>query len=295
MDFAVSGLTSGVIRWPAPAKLNLFLHITAQRADGLHELETLFQLIDLCDWLEIESRDDGLVTRPQGLAGVAEDQDLVVRAARLLQSHTGCGLGVEIKVEKHIPDGAGLGGGSSDAATVLLVLNRLWNLNVSVEELARLGLRLGADVPVFVQGRSAWAEGVGENLDHEAVPKGLEGKNYVVIFPNAHSSTAEIFADPELTRNTPPMTIARFQAGSGHNDLQPVVCRRCPPVSDALDWLSQQVSHLQGGSRMTGSGSSVFAAVDSYAHACDIVDQVPKHWQGFAVKGLSSSPLLEML
>src|SRR5271169_128351 len=196
--------------WPAPAKLNLFLHILGRRADGYHELQTCFQFLDLCDEISIRVRSDGGIRRGAGAAGVAAEVDLCVRAARALQSAAGCPLGADISVVKRIPMGAGLGGGSSDAATCLVALNQLWDLNLSVDELAALGLKLGADVPVFVRGRAAWAEGIGERLTPLYPPLAPFEANYVILKPNMGVGTAEVFQDLELTRNSAPITIHGF-------------------------------------------------------------------------------------
>ena len=199
-------MADGETQWPAPAKLNLFLHVTGRRADGYHELQTLFQLIDLNDTVSLSVTDDGCIERPAGPVGVDPDSDLTVRAARALQAATGCRAGASIRIAKRIPMGGGLGGGSSDAATVLLALNHLWGCGLPVDELARLGLPLGADVPVFVRGSSAWAEGVGEQL----VPVELPERWYVVIHPGVAVPTRDVFQSPELTRNTPVITIRAF-------------------------------------------------------------------------------------
>lgn len=244
--------------WPAPAKLNLFLHVLGRRADGYHLLQTVFQLLDIGDTVHLRARGDGRIERLNPLAGVPPEQDLCVRAARLLQAEAGCSLGVDIALDKRIPMGGGLGGGSSNAATVLLALNRMWNLHWPLARLAQLGLRLGADVPVFVHGENAWAEGVGERL----TPVVLPPQHYVVICPGISVPTREIFADPELTRSTPPITIRDFLAGLGRNDLELVVRRRFSAVDVLLGWLNQF-----GAARMTGSGASVFLAVRDRAAA----------------------------
>jgi 4-diphosphocytidyl-2-C-methyl-D-erythritol kinase len=268
--------------WPAPAKLNLFLHVVGRRADGYHDLQTLFQLIDLRDTVGLETRPAGGVERVEGLADVAPDADLAVRAARLLKEATGCPLGAGIAVRKRIPAGAGLGGGSSDAATVLLVLNRLWGLDLGLDELAGLGLRIGSDVPVFLHGSSAWAEGRGELLEPVALPE----RWYLLIHPGVAISTAEIFQAPELTRNSPLITIrAFFQAGS-HNDCEPIVRRRYPQVDAALKWLGARAE-----ARMTGTGACVFAAFERAEDAERIAAAVPAGWQGIVARGLNRSPL----
>jgi len=269
-------------RWPAPAKLNLFLHVVGRRADGYHLLQTVFRLIDLCDWLEFSARADAEVRLARAVAGVPESEDLTVRAARALQQATGCRSGATITLEKHIPLGGGLGGGSSDAATTLLALNELWGTRVPREELARLALPLGADVPFFLGGRNAFAEGAGERL----TPLDLAPSWYLVLMPQVSVSTREIFAATELTRTTKPLTISAFFAGLGHNDLEPVVRARHPEVAQALDWLASF-----GEARMSGSGSSVFAAFATEAQARAVAAQVPGAWRGVAVRGLDRHPL----
>ncbi len=268
--------------WPAPAKLNLFLHVVGRRADGYHDLQTLYQLIDLRDTIGLEPRVDGGIERVEGLADVAPEQDLAVRAARLLKETTGCPLGAGIAVRKCIPAGGGLGGGSSDAATVLLVLNRLWGLGLGVDDLATLGVRLGSDVPVFLHGSSAWAEGRGELLEPVELPE----RWYLVIRPPVAISTAEIFQAPELTRNSPLITIRAFFHAGSRNDCEPIVRRRYPEVDAALGWLAQRAE-----ARMTGTGACVFAGFDSATDAGGVAAQVPDEWRRFVARGLNRSPL----
>jgi len=279
-------LRPGVTRWPAPAKLNLFLHVTGRRADGFHELQTLFQLIDLCDTLEIELREDGRIERPEGPADVPPESDLTVRAARALQAATGSELGASLRVSKRIPMGGGLGGGSSDAATVLLALNELWGCGLHLDQLARLGLPLGADVPVFVRGSSAWGEGVGENLE----PVELPARWYVVLHPGVAVSTRDVFQSPELTRNSPVITIRDFFQSGGRNDCEPVVRARWAEVAQALDWLGRFAP-----ARLTGTGSCIFAPCASAIDAERIVARVPDRWTGFVARGLNRSPVHERL
>jgi len=271
---------------PAPAKLNLFLHVLGRRPDGYHLLQTLFRFIDLHDTLHFTLREDGVVHRINAIEGVPEEQDLCVRAARLLQSETGCGLGVDIAVEKRIPMGGGLGGGSSDAATTLIALNRLWSLGLSRGRLMQLGLRLGADVPVFVFGENAFAEGVGEEL--QAYP--LAAAWYVVLFPPVHVPTAEIFAHPELTRDTVSITmraLAKRQFEQQlRNDLQSVVCGRYPEVGRYIAWLGNF-----GKAMMTGSGACVFAEFDSRSRAEAVLQQLPHEMRGVVAQGLTRHPL----
>jgi len=272
--------------WPAPAKLNLFLHVTGRRADGYHELQTLFQLIDLCDTITIALRGDGRIERPAGPANVAPEADLTFRAALALQQATGTSLGAQLRVHKRIPQGAGLGGGSSDAATTLLALNELWNCRLSLDELVLLALPLGADVPVFVQGSSAWAEGVGERL----TPVGLPPAWYVIIYPGVGVSTREVFQSPELTRNSPLITIRAFFQSGGRNDCEAVVRARSPEVAAALDWLARE-----GSARLTGTGSCVFTVRESAADAERLAARVPDRWMSFVARGLNTSPMHERL
>lgn len=276
---------SGAEAWhafPAPAKLNLFLHVTGRRADGYHLLQSVFRLIDTHDTLYLSVTDDGRVARENALPGIPEEQDLSVRAAKLLQEEAGCRAGVRIRLEKRLPMGGGLGGGSSDAATVLLALNALWGLGFGRSELQEIGLRLGADVPFFVFGKSALVEGVGEVLTPVALPAAW----YVVLVPPVAVPTQKIFTDPELTRNTPPITMAAFFAGAGHNDLEPVACRLYPALSDHLEWLGQY-----GQARMSGSGSCVFAGFSSREKAASVVAGLPHRMTGWVAQGMDKHPL----
>ncbi|MDH5209242.1 MAG: 4-(cytidine 5'-diphospho)-2-C-methyl-D-erythritol kinase [Burkholderiaceae bacterium] len=274
---------------PAPAKLNLFLHVTGRRADGYHTLQTVFQLIELADWLDFERRGDGRIVREGDLLGPVED-DLVVRAARALQSATGARWGATLRVAKRIPAGSGMGGGSSDAATALIALNRLWDLGLSRAELAACALPLGADVPFFLHGSNAFAEGVGEQL--QAVP--TPAAWYAVVWPQVHVSTKEIFGDPGLTRNTKPTKMSDFSAAAGRfpqalfgaNDLEAVARRRFPDIDLALQRLCRH-----GAARMTGSGSAVFVPTTSEDRASEALAECPSQWQRWAVRGLSEHPL----
>lgn len=271
----------------APAKLNLMLHIVGRRADGYHELQTVFQLVDLCDRLEITSRPDGLIRRVAGPSAVAEADDLTVRAARALQAATRSSLGAEISVRKHIPMGGGLGGGSSDAATTLLALNKIWRTQLTSEQIAAIGARLGADVPVFVHGRSAWAEGTGEKL----TPVNLQPASwFVIVFPGVGVPTATVFQAPELTRNSPPTTMRGFLETGGRNDCEAVVRARFPAVAEALDWLGRH-----GPARLTGTGSCVFAKFARVEDAERVAARVPDTWRAFVARGLDASPLLAEL
>ncbi len=276
-----------VLSLPAPAKLNLFLHVRGRRADGYHALQTLFQLVDLCDRVDLEVTQDGRITRDPPpsdplLASLADAQDLTVRAAQLLQAHSGSALGARIHVHKRIPAGGGLGGGSSDAATVLLGLSRLWGLGYTRQDLAALGLALGADVPVFVLGRSAWGEGRGEQL----TPVALESCWYLILHPQVAVSTAEIFQAPELTRNSPAITMRDFLAGESRNDCEPVVRGRYRQVAAALDWLASYAP-----ARLTGTGSCLFAAFGSEAAARQVAAQAPVEFSVWVAKGLAQSPV----
>ena len=292
-DFQTSDLKpQDFQKFLAPAKINLFLHIVGQRVDGYHLLQTVFRLLDFYDRIYLKPTSDGIIKRVNEVNNVPEAQDLCVRAAKLLQQHTHCKCGVEILVEKHIPMGGGLGGGSSDAATVLMALNKLWQLNLSNEELRSLGLQLGADVPFFIFGTNAWAEGVGEEL-HEIA---LKPAYYVVLNPNVHVSTAQIFANKQLTKNAIPKTMSGFSgmanSATGNvsieyiNHLEKIVCQDYPPVQNCLTWLKQF-----GDARMSGSGASVFLEVTSEQIAMDIYSKKPNEFDGFVAQGLDQHPI----
>jgi 4-diphosphocytidyl-2-C-methyl-D-erythritol kinase len=272
--------------WPAPAKLNLFLHVTGRRPDGYHELQTVFQLIDLCDTIGISVREDGRIERPNGPPGVDPEADLTVRAARALQQATGCRLGATLRVRKRIPMGGGLGGGSSDAASVLLGLNEVWGCGLPVDALARLGLPLGADVPVFVRGSSAWGQGVGEDLQPLELPEAW----YVVIHPGVAVGTRDVFQSPELTRNSPVITMRAFFESGGRNDCEPVVRARFPEVAEALDWLGRFAP-----ARLTGTGSCIFARCATAIDAERLAARVPDRWTSYVARGLNVSPVHELL
>ena len=284
--------------FPAPAKVNLFLHIVGQRPDGYHLLQTVFRLLDFYDTIYLKPTNSKEIKRANDVSGVPEDSDLCIRAARLLQQHTGCAHGAEIMVEKNIPMGGGLGGGSSDAATVLLALNRLWQLNLSREELLGLGLKLGADVPFFIYGTNAWAEGIGEQLQSIE----LRDAYYVVLTPDVHVSTAQIFANKQLTKDSIPQIMATFSraaqlnavnSGDGNislefiNSLEKVVCNLYPEVSACLHWLKRF-----GDARMSGSGASVFLEVSSKEIAEKICSEKPGSVRGFVARGLNQHPLI---
>lgn len=297
-------IESGVIELPAPAKLNLFLHVVGRRADGYHELQTVFQFLDLADRVRIARRDDTLLRRVAAIPGVEEAEDLAMRAARLLRNQAGIEAGADIAVEKRIPLGGGLGGGSSDAASVLIGLDRLWGLGMGTDRLAALGARLGADVPVFVRGMAAWGEGTGERL----VPVALEEPWYVLVMLPFAVSTASVFQTPSLTRNTPRIRMNRLLRGesgtpqapeapvrierlliSARNDCEPVVREMHPEVGEALDWLSRHAR-----ARMTGTGATVFAPFESRERAIDVADAVPSPWRGLVARGVNRSPLLDI-
>ncbi|WP_462331228.1 4-(cytidine 5'-diphospho)-2-C-methyl-D-erythritol kinase [Thiohalocapsa halophila] len=269
--------------WPAPAKLNLMLRVLGRRVDGYHSLQTVFQFLDRADRLYFTPRSDGRVLRGRGCAEIAPEQDLVVRAAMALRAATGSGAGVEIAVEKVLPMGGGLGGGSSDAATALHALNQLWDLGLDIERLAEIGLALGADVPVFVRGQACWAEGVGEEMAPVALPEPW----YVVLIPPESVSTAAVFNDPELTRDSPPITMADFIAGERPNDCLRVVAKRYPTVAAAFDWLVAMEAKPQ----LTGTGGCVFATLESAETARAVAGRAPKQYRAFAARGHNRSPL----
>lgn len=261
------------------------LRVLGRRPDGYHRLQTAFQLIDRQDRLFFEPRDDGRIRRTSDLAGVPEESDLVVRTARLLRDQAGGGLGVDIRVEKQLPMGGGLGGGSSDAATTLVALNRIWGLGLSESELMELGLTLGVDVPIFVYGRAAWGEGIGEVL----TPLELPEHWYLVLVPRCKVATAAVFSDEELTRNSAPITIKSFIGGDDRNDCLAVVRRRYPEVSAALDWLA-----TVGRPRLTGTGACVFCTFATVAQARAACSQVPPRFAAFVARGMNRSPLSEV-
>ena len=279
----------------SPAKLNLFLHIVGRRADGYHLLQSVFQLIDWCDTIHLKSIAENEVRRINPIPGVPPEQDLVVRAANLLKEFCKIEAGVEINLHKEIPMGAGMGGGSSDAATTLIGLNALWNLNLSKEILCNLGLQLGADVPFFIFGQNAFVEGIGEKIQEIS----LQTPDFLVIFPNQGISTASIFQDPELTRDHAQITIDGFLASPllyQSNDCQAVAMRICPEVKQALDWITQAVPGSQP--RMSGSGSSVFAVLDPKTDTAkleNLLQNLPEGWVGRVVRGLNKNPAYNLI
>lgn len=268
--------------WPAPAKLNLMLRVVGRRPDGYHMLQTVFQFLAQADRIRFRIRTDGEVRCSSHLPGVSNDDNLAILAARLLQRHCGTPLGADIEIDKRLPMGGGLGGGSSNAATTLLVLNRLWHLNLNEGALAELGLQLGADVPVFVRGRAAWAEGVGEELQFIEPAESW----YLVLAPACHVSTAEIFCDSQLTRDAKAITIRDFSAGQNANTCQTLVAHRYPEVGKALSWLNQF-----GEGRLTGTGACVFAAFPMREQAERVLHELPADMKGFVSPGLNRSPL----
>lgn len=272
--------------WPAPAKLNLFLHILGRRPDGYHQLQTVFQLLEFGDELTIRADDKDRINLEQDYDGIDSEKDLVLRAATLLKAKTETRKGAVISVNKRIPIGGGLGGGSSDAATTLVVLNRLWNTGLSLCQLSDLGLQLGADVPVFIQGHSAWAEGVGERLQ----PVELPDNWFLVIYPDCPVSTATVFNQPELTGNSTPITIRDFLGGAGHNDCEKVVYDHYPEVAGAAKWLDGWTK-----ARLTGTGSCIFGRFGSEQEASTVLAQLPHAWQGFVSRGCNVSPLHQKL
>jgi 4-diphosphocytidyl-2-C-methyl-D-erythritol kinase len=269
----------------SPAKLNLMLHITGQRPDGYHDLQTVFQFINLNDDLEFRLTDSTSIQRVQSNTQIAAHDDLIIKAARLLQQRYAVSAGVEVTHTKRIPVGAGLGGGSSNAATTLMALNTLWQLELSNDELQQTGRQLGADVPIFIYGKSAWAEGVGDQFSSIQLPKSW----YLIINPRIFVSTAEIFASKDLTRDCHPLTIRAFLDGEGVNVCQPVACKLYPEIQSAIDWLSNFSP-----ARMTGTGASVFASFDSAEKAKTVQSQLPEKWTGYVVEGMHNNPVTQV-
>jgi 4-diphosphocytidyl-2-C-methyl-D-erythritol kinase len=271
--------------WPAPAKLNLMLRIVGQRSDGYHLLQTVFQFVELCDWLIFHPLDNGEIKLLKTTPGVPESEDLTVRAAKLLQAETECGSGVCIEMEKNLPMGGGLGGGSSDAATTLIALNKLWGLHLPREKLLSLGLRLGADVPVFIFGHASWGEGVGEQLSEIYTPE----QWLVILKPNCHVNTKQIFSAKELTRNSKSIKMSDFIAGDRRNDCLETVCRLYPIVGEALNDLAPYSE-----ARLTGTGACVFAQFETYDTALEAYHKLETKWTAYLTKGVNRSPLLAL-
>ena len=280
--------------WPSPAKLNLFLHINGRYPNGYHQLQSVFQLLDFGDELAFEINNSSKITLCTPIAGVEHDDNLIVKAARLLQQHTQTRattsnspvLGCNIYLKKYLPMGGGIGGGSSNAATTLVVLNKLWQANLTLSELAKLGLQLGADVPIFVEGNTAFAEGVGEKLQ----PFTVAPATYLVLFPDCHVSTQAVFTHPALPRNTPKISANDYQFSNTHNDCQELVCELYPNVAKSLRWLLEYAP-----SRMTGTGSCVFAVFDDPDQALQVQNLLPPGSISFIATGLSRSPLHQLL
>ncbi|MES9863212.1 MAG: 4-(cytidine 5'-diphospho)-2-C-methyl-D-erythritol kinase [Candidatus Thiodiazotropha sp. LLP2] len=270
---------------PAPAKLNLMLRITGRRHDGYHNLQTVFQFLDCSDQLDFQLRNDAEINLPNDLTEVPKEQNLCFRAAKLLQTQSGTSFGADITLHKSLPMGGGLGGGSSDAATTLVALNRLWGLNLSNRQLMDIGLSLGADVPIFIHGHAAWAEGIGEKITDIDLPESW----FLVIQPPCHISTAEIFRHPDLTRHSPRIKIRAFLEGNKQNDCLPVVSGRYPEVAKAMEWLNRHAE-----ARMTGTGACLFAEFAERRQADELLDRLPTDLRGFVAQGLNRSPLLDM-
>ncbi|MGH1485337.1 MAG: 4-(cytidine 5'-diphospho)-2-C-methyl-D-erythritol kinase [Cellvibrionaceae bacterium] len=270
----------------SPAKLNLFLHILGKRSDGYHELQTLFQLLDYGDHIHFELSDDDTIVLLPDIAGVSYQDNLIIKAALALRAKTGISKGAKIEIEKRLPMGGGLGGGSSNAATTLIALNQLWRTGLSTEELCEIGLNLGADVPVFIQGRSAWAEGIGEKLQAVDLPE----QWFIVIKPDCHVPTADIFSREELTRDTAAITVAAFFEQGGQNDCENVVCRYYPEVDVALKWLRKYAP-----AQLTGTGACIFATFPNKDVAKNVLKEVPERWDCFIAKGINHSPAMSLI
>jgi len=277
---------SDSIRWPAPAKLNLFLYITSQRADGYHELQTLFQFIDRCDYLTIEANDSGIITISPELVDVPLESNLIYKAAMLLKTYSNCPFGAHIQLEKNLPMGGGLGGGSSDAATTLVALNHHWNLKLSDQVLSDLGVTLGADVPIFIHGKAAIAEGVGEKLTSVQPIQPY----YLIAVPSCHISTPSVFKNPYLKRDTKKLPHEQLMNNKWQNDCQPCVKKMYPEVAKTIDWLLEYAP-----TQMTGTGACVFSTFDHANSAELLAEQTPEWLNCFTTKGLNISPLREML
>ncbi|THB70021.1 MAG: 4-(cytidine 5'-diphospho)-2-C-methyl-D-erythritol kinase [Gammaproteobacteria bacterium] len=267
--------------WPAPGKLNLFLHITGRRDDGYHLLQTMFQFFDYGDSLYFDINNNGQLKRLTDIDGVSEEQDLIIRAAKMLQETSGCSKGVDIKLSKRLPMGGGIGGGSSDAATTLVALNQLWGVNMNLDELAKIGIKLGADVPIFIHGQAAWAEGIGEKINYLDTTEPY----YLIIKPDCSVPTAQIFSHPGLTRDSQKLKMSAFRRGLG-NDCEEVVRSLYPQVAEALDWLSGYQT-----AELTGTGACIFAAFDTKEQAEKVAGKAPAKWDTIVARGLNCSPL----
>ncbi|MGH1470958.1 MAG: 4-(cytidine 5'-diphospho)-2-C-methyl-D-erythritol kinase [Cellvibrionaceae bacterium] len=275
------------ISLPAPAKINLFLHVLGKRADGYHELQTLFQLLDYGDTLTFSAHSNLRLTTTNPV--LANNDNLIMQVAKALQTASHCSEGVHIHLDKILPMGGGIGGGSSDAATTLLALNQLWGCKLSIEQLCDIGKQYGADIPVFIQGHTAWAEGIGEKLQ----PIDIPSKWYIVLTPDCEISTAQIFGHSELTRDTPPITVAAFFEQGARNDCQPLVEKLFPSVAESVNWLKNHPANASGSARMTGTGASVFAAFDDQSTAATVLADSP--WKGFVARGVNRSSVHSLL
>jgi len=275
-----------VIWWPSPAKLNLFLHITGRLDNGYHALQTVFQMLDFGDRIGVEINGTGQITLAESIPGVSDDDNLVIKAAKQLQAHTKCVYGARIHIDKKLPMGGGVGGGSSNAATTLCALNALWKTRVSPKDLIGIGQRLGADVPVFIHGTTTFAEGTGDKFSAITTPDNF----YLVAHPNEHVSTPAIFSAPDLPRNTAAIKAQEYTFDTTHNDCQEIVCKRHPEVAKLLQWLLQFAP-----SRMTGTGACVFSLFSDRGSAEKVLSQLPSQWSGFVAKGVHTSPLLKQL
>lgn len=277
---------TGFLGYPAPAKLNLFLHVIGRRADGYHLLQSVFQLVDVHDTVWLKTNTSGEIIREAPLAGVPAESDLIWRAAKLLQEYTGCYRGVSLRLDKRLPMGGGMGGGSSDAATVLLALNQLWELDLPRQELMMLGLKLGADVPFFIFGRNAFVEGIGEIM----TPIETGPQVFAIIHPQVHVPTPDIFRDPHLTRNSTPIKVRDLDTATTRNDLEAVACRQHPLIAESIDWLNQFAP-----ARMTGSGSCIFSRCASQSEASRVISRLPDSWHGFVANAIDQHPLHELV
>jgi len=275
--------------WQAPAKLNLFLHITGRRADGYHLLQTVFHFINISDTLYFEVSENNQINISPSIENVPDEENIIIKAAKLLQSTAGIHKGATIRLTKRLPMGGGLGGGSSDAATTLLALNKLWDINMKKDELMSLGLSLGADVPIFIHGQTAWAEGVGETLTNVPELENMAKNWFLVLFPKINVKTGAIFSSSELTRDKLPIRIRDFLNGTTENVFEPVVAEQYPEIREALNWLSQFAD-----AKLTGTGACIFASFKTEQEAREVAAQAPKKWQTFVAKGCFTTPIEDM-
>jgi len=283
-------MNSHILQLLSPAKLNLFLHITGRRNDGYHQIQTFFQLLDLGDQMSFSSNNEGTISLDCPKLDIPVEDNLIYQAAIALKSHSGSVKGANIQIDKQLPHGGGLGGGSSNAATTLLALNHLWDCNLNLNQLAAIGLQIGADVPLFVRGSTAWAEGIGEKLQAIEYPENSPTKHYLIIKPNCEVSTRQIFSDQQLTRNTSPITIAAFFEQGSHNDCEAVVRQLYPEVELALNWLNRFAS-----AQLTGTGACIFAEFPDQEKATHLLEQLPNNLTGYLARGISTSPVHKVL